>query len=219
MDNRGTGQSDGTTNSLSIEDMALDIDALINEVDIDKIHLVGFSMGGMIALEYAATHPDKVSSLVLSSLPIEQPLKNVELFVKDITTALMQSVNPRAFFRILAPYLFSSDFLKDGRLEIMANCMTNDVAEYDEQTIFSQSFAIREWLLSKKWKQGCQCPCLLIFGSEDKFISLDAALKESAKFFPQKTIKIIQGAGHAVHIEKSDDFNKTLFDFLVKQTR
>ena len=125
MDNRGTGQSDVSTNGLSIDDMALDIDALLNEIDVDKIHLVGFSMGGMIALEYAAKYPEKVSSLVLSSLPIEQPQKNIELFERDLTTVLMQSASSSAVFKMLAPYLFSADFLKDRRFEIMADCTTN----------------------------------------------------------------------------------------------
>ena len=70
IDNRGIGKSDGSTEELTIEDMASDIDALLTVVGIEKVHLMGSSMGGMIALEYASINPKRVSSLILSSLPI-----------------------------------------------------------------------------------------------------------------------------------------------------
>jgi pimeloyl-ACP methyl ester carboxylesterase len=69
-DQRGTGMSDWITNwdsknPYSLADMAEDVIAVLNALGINKAHLVGLSMGGMIAQEVAIKHPDRVASLTL----------------------------------------------------------------------------------------------------------------------------------------------------------
>ena len=69
-DHRGTGMSDRVENwdrknPYSIADMAGDAVAVLDELTIQQAHLVGLSMGGMIAQEIAIQHPDRVASLTL----------------------------------------------------------------------------------------------------------------------------------------------------------
>lgn len=69
-DQRGTGMSDwvedwDSKHPYSVADMAGDAVAVLNALEIQKVHLVGFSMGGMIAQEIAIRYPDKVVSLTL----------------------------------------------------------------------------------------------------------------------------------------------------------
>ena len=69
-DHRGTGMSDRVENwdrknPYSVADMAGDAVAVLDALKIQKAHLVGLSMGGMIAQEVATNHPDRVASLTL----------------------------------------------------------------------------------------------------------------------------------------------------------
>lgn len=67
FDNRGAGQSDKPDVPYSIPMMALDALALMEALEIEQADVVGISMGGRIALELAADHPDRVRKLVLVS--------------------------------------------------------------------------------------------------------------------------------------------------------
>jgi pimeloyl-ACP methyl ester carboxylesterase len=71
-DHRGTGLSDrvenwSRRNPYSIADMAQDAVAVLDALNIQKVNLIGVSMGGMIAQEVATSHPDRIASLTLLS--------------------------------------------------------------------------------------------------------------------------------------------------------
>jgi pimeloyl-ACP methyl ester carboxylesterase len=72
FDNRGVGMSDRVTNwdrknPYTVSDMAGDALAVMQALDVGEAHLIGLSMGGIIAQEIAIDHPEKVSSLTLMS--------------------------------------------------------------------------------------------------------------------------------------------------------
>jgi pimeloyl-ACP methyl ester carboxylesterase len=67
LDNRGTGRSDAPTEAYSIPDMAKDVIGLMDALDIDRAHILGQSMGGMIAQEIAIEFPQRVAKLILCS--------------------------------------------------------------------------------------------------------------------------------------------------------
>jgi pimeloyl-ACP methyl ester carboxylesterase len=67
FDNRGIGRSSGTVNGLSMREMADDVNGLIRALHLGRPTVVGFSMGGVIAQQFAIDHPKSVSRLVLVS--------------------------------------------------------------------------------------------------------------------------------------------------------
>ncbi len=67
IDNRGAGKSEVTTDGYTIRQMAADAIALLEHLDLQKVHLCGQSMGALIAQEIAAARPDLVHSLQLHS--------------------------------------------------------------------------------------------------------------------------------------------------------
>ena len=67
VDNRGTGRSDGPDGPFRVADMAGDIVAVLDDAGIRRAHVLGASLGGMVAQDLAAGHPDRVGGLVLVS--------------------------------------------------------------------------------------------------------------------------------------------------------
>jgi pimeloyl-ACP methyl ester carboxylesterase len=66
VDNRGCGRSDRTAGSFTVADMAGDVVAVLNAAGIGRAHVLGASLGGMVAQELAIRHPDRVDGLVLA---------------------------------------------------------------------------------------------------------------------------------------------------------
>jgi 3-oxoadipate enol-lactonase len=66
VDNRGVGRSDQPSGSFTVADMAGDIVAVLDAAGIRRAHVMGASLGGMVAQELAITHPDRVDGLVLA---------------------------------------------------------------------------------------------------------------------------------------------------------
>ncbi len=79
-DLRGHGYSDMPKSGYTSEDMADELHLLLNKVNVSKAHLVGHSFGGVVALQYAAKHPDRVSSLTLADSRVRavQPDLNIK---------------------------------------------------------------------------------------------------------------------------------------------
>lgn len=65
FDNRGTGHSEKLTTAYTMTDLALDTISVLDALNIRKAHVLGVSMGGMIAQHVALNHPDRVLSLLL----------------------------------------------------------------------------------------------------------------------------------------------------------
>ena len=76
----------------SLDDMAEDSISILNELSIDKAHLLGISMGGMIAQIIAANHPDRIKTftLIASSVLTPGPLNGPR---RDVRRLLMQRAN------------------------------------------------------------------------------------------------------------------------------
>ncbi len=66
VDNRGVGHSDRPAGSFTVADMAGDIVAVLDAAGIRRAHVMGASLGGMVAQELAITHPERVDGLVLA---------------------------------------------------------------------------------------------------------------------------------------------------------
>ncbi|MCK5654501.1 MAG: alpha/beta fold hydrolase, partial [Dehalococcoidia bacterium] len=71
FDNRGVGKSDKPGGSYTVRTMADDTIALLDYLGVDKAHVLGISLGGMIAQEIAINYPERVRKLILACTAAE----------------------------------------------------------------------------------------------------------------------------------------------------
>jgi 3-oxoadipate enol-lactonase len=121
IDNRDVGQTDQSPNQrYTIRDMANDAAAVLDHLDAGPVHVIGYSMGGMIAAELALTHPGRVSSLTLCATDAGQ-----DPLVRSWLTSLMllrPKCDTREFCQVLVPWLFSPRFLaQPGAVEAIVD--------------------------------------------------------------------------------------------------
>ena len=134
-DNRCTGQTQPNPIETTRELMIADVLTLLDAMKIDKVNIVGHSMGGMLGWAIAAQQPDRVQNLVVASaLPYVTPAR-IALF-SSLSTLRSES-NEAEWFKLLYQFLFVADLFND---EDMVNSMVDASRGYEfKQT--AESFA------------------------------------------------------------------------------
>ncbi len=214
FDNRGAGKSSKPDYPYRIEMMAADTVGLMEALNIKDAHILGISMGGLIAQQIAISYPEKVRSLILSSthfgghnyIPMDD--KTMALLIALPTETI--SVEQAREMRYRAT--FSPEFLKDNRslLEQI------DVwAEKHPTPLFAQvhqSSATSEFNSESELNK-ITAPTLILHGANDRAVPTKNG-ELLAERIPNSKLKIIKDASHFVIIEKYEEFNNEVMNFI-----
>jgi 3-oxoadipate enol-lactonase len=211
FDNRGIGRSDKPLLPYSIKTMAHDSVLLLNHLNITKAHIIGISMGGMIAQEIALNWPLRVNKMVIANS-----------YAKD-TKSISSAVKYSSGSGILG--LFSKGKLIDF---LMQNSLSEEFARENPAVIegikekyqdnFSLKGFLNQYLATKRFDSSVKIsslsiPTLVIAGSDDRMIPLEYS-QFLADNIPGAQIKIIEGGSHAMNWEQADQFNRAVLDFI-----
>jgi len=216
FDNRDAGRSSQATKPYSIRDMADDLAGLMIGLDIDRTHLLGLSMGGMIAQEFALRYPKKLEKLVLTGTgaanarSMYDPI-SIWSYVKT------QDTNGLMFAAQQFIWLFSESFNRNHEavnqtLQMLASNPNPVSAEaYQRQ---AEAYLKHDTL--DRLNQ-VTAPTIVIAGEQDR-LTPPWICKEVADAIPNAKYKLIMGEGssHVLPLERPDDFNQAVLSFLQK---
>lgn len=229
-DLRGHGDSDWSAGgAYGIADYIPDVVALIELLSIDKFSLVGHSLGGNIAIHYAAAYPEKVEKLCtiegLGLSPIARKEKNKKSRLEQLRdwsdrVNLVGSREPRQYASAeeAADSIMRNDKHVDRETALhIATYGTRQVADgafswkYDEN--------LKAWGVgdfgspepSDFWR-AIECESLLVYGAESW--ASNPAADGRAKHFRQAEVVLVENAGHNVHHHQFEVFLAHLEKFL-----
>lgn len=206
-DQVGFGKSDKPLLKYRVGTYTDFLDKFMSELKIEKASLVGNSLGGWVAADFALKYPAKVEKLVLVDAAGIKP--------SDVNLRQIYSLNysTRDEIRQLVKLVFYNQIIF-GSAAFIEESMRLRVEAGDSYTISSLIESIKrdEDFLNGRLG-GIKQPTLIIWGKQDGLLPLADGEKFDAEI-PNSDLVVFDKCGHVPQVEKAQDFNKTVLEFL-----
>ncbi len=204
----GHGKTPLEKNQLNFEDFTKQLISLINDLKLNKIHLVGFSLGSLIARDFAAAHGDRLCSLILHASIYKRSEDQKRIVLNRLE--LLKTSRPTSQDRALRRW-FSDKFIRENKkiyekiyLILSKNNHNNFLKAYklfvnyeDDDKIFNN----------------ININTLVTTGQYDVGSTTEMAKNLTKKIKNAKYAEIKDGK-HLCNIESAEEFNKTLELFI-----
>ncbi len=206
-DNRGHGQSAAPAGPYSLELLTGDALALMDHLELEKVHFCGLSLGGMVGQTLGAFHGDRLISLTLCATGSYMSLPDSE-WEERVGAARGNGME------ILAEGTLDRWFTEAGRkllaedvAEVRKSIVNTSVEGYSGCVEAIRIMDLREAI------RGISVPTLIVVGAEDQ--GTPVSLSEFMhKRIATSSLKVITDAAHFVNMEQSEVFNTALIQFL-----
>ena len=216
FDNRGTGRSDCPEGAYSIAAMAADAAAVLDAVGHPTAHVVGASLGGMIAQRFALAYPERLRSLVL--VCTTPGGANAVPPGGDVTAALVQGgEDPSTVYRRNAWFLYGEDTRTrhperiEEDLEHRARIPTSP-AGYMGQLMAAMGHDAWDGLPS------IAVPTLVVHGDADLLVPTENGRLIAGRI-PRAELELIPGAGHMLQADAGPAVQSAFLSFLSRAPR
>jgi len=214
-DNRGVGLTDKPAGEYSSAMMADDYAGLLDALGIESARVVGCSMGSIIAQQLLLRHPSKIKSAVLMC-----PWARCDRYAKSVFRHMIDCkahLDNTQFLEWIQLLIFTKPFWDndeafEGLVQGRADFDENPVPQPLHGLKGQAAACVNHDALAELG--GVQQPCLVIGGKDDIFTPLWMG-EEVAGAIPNSEAHFYDGAGHAFHWEKMDDFNPRVRDWLL----
>jgi pimeloyl-ACP methyl ester carboxylesterase len=194
-----------------------DLAALMDYLDMPRAHLLGLSLGGMVATDFAVTYPGRVLSLVLSGpgltgLDAESPEELARYFAEVVAA---RDAPPDSVVRLWLSDPLMAPAAADPRLRPRLERLARENAR-----AWLNNWALRRPPGPPTIARFAEIhvPTLLLVGDRD-LPSIFAAVDTLAKAIPGAKKVVIPGAGHMANMEKPGEFDAAVLGFLGKWTQ
>lgn len=208
-DFRGHGRSSVADAPWQIADLANDLVRVLDQAKVERITLLGFSMGGMAAVDFALRHADRLEALALvgTSAGAEEMLRVAE--IRTLVGVIRVAGPPRFLAREAARATFSAGFRKANRAvvarwESAVQSMTGPALIHALRAVAS-----RPSLMDRL--EEISVPTVVMTGSRDRVVKPRWAPMMQRRLRHSRLITY-PGAGHALPIERPEDVAGALRD-------
>ena len=209
--NHGESPHDDT---LNYDVMAQDVVHLFDDLGIESACIIGHSMGGKVAMELALRWPDYVNKLIVVDIaPVSYPNSGDGHLdaIEGMNALKLNALKSRG-----EAESFLEKYIKDQvtRKFILTNLTSSEGAGFRWRLNLQSIKKNYAHLRDKPSTSGVfERPVLFVKGALSNYIRSDYE-QETLRFFPNAKVKLIMGAGHWLHAEKPQVFQKIAVDFL-----
>jgi pimeloyl-ACP methyl ester carboxylesterase len=212
FDNRDAGQSSMAEGEYEIADMARDALALADHLELDTFHLLGVSMGGMIAQEMAAQAPERVRTLTLA-VTIAAGGSYAQR-AGEVWSARVSQISREQHIDELLLLNHSETFYENNpdMIEFIRTAMLNNPHPQSPEA-FGRQLAASSRHDARDRLGSLTMPTHVIGGEYDILLPVWKS-REVASLIPGSKLTVLEGAPHGLSIERAEEFNAAVLGFI-----
>lgn len=196
----------------SYEAMVRDLEKFFEENNVEKAHVIGHSMGGKVAMQFALTHPEKVLKLIVVDIAPKKYAGGHDVIFEALSSIDLARVTKRE----------DADLLLSSKIDDVT------VRQFLLKNIDRNADGTFSWKMNlpaliRNYEKinaaieseiSAQMPAVLIRGGKSAYV-LEEDMQAFEKLFPEAKLVTIAAAGHWVHAEAPDAFFTAVHDFLI----
>lgn len=212
VDVRGFGRTPNPSRTWSPAQVARDMDALLSALSLESAHVVGISMGGVLAQQFALDYPHRVRRLVLVNTFARLQPDGVSGWLYFLYRFLLvHLISLEQQGRVVAQRIFPHP-----HQEALRQALREQIRQAEPRTYRAAMRALGRFNALERLAE-LQMPVLVVTGSEDTTVP-PAAQQELTQRIPHAQQVTISGAGHGVIADAPEAFNHALVTFLTAET-
>jgi 3-oxoadipate enol-lactonase len=202
FDYPGYGDSDPAPEGTTRDDYASAVISAMHELGVDRAHICGLSLGGVVAIAIHHSAPERCASLILADTFAVHP-QGRTIYERS----LAGSTDLPAMAEARVDVLLAQPADPAVRREVVDTMSRIDPAAY---CIGARAV----WLADQRHRAAAiDVPTLVIVGDQDLVTPVDLS-SELADLIPNARMQVIRGAGHLCNLEKPDEFNSDVDQFI-----
>jgi len=213
-DHRGQGQSEVAESGYDMDTLTDDAIALIETLKLGKVHFVGLSMGGFVAMRIAARRPDLIKTMILIETSADpEPQENVLKY--KLLSLVARWFGLALVAKSVMPIMFGQTWLNDS-------ARADEHQYWKTQLLNNHRTGITRAVKGVVNRNGVvdelsniQMPTLILVGDED-VATVPAKAETIHAAIPQSKLVYIPQAGHTSSVENPNAVNQAIGDFLAQ---
>ncbi len=199
------------SDDMKFESLVIDLHRIIGHESVKKLHLLGHSMGGKIAMEFAAIYPDLIDSLIIVDVsPYPYPPHHTEVF------DMLQAIDLRSLSsRVEIEKEVRNRIDNESVIQFMMKNIRRNESTLTFEWKFNLSVLSRDYLylIQRLPSQGFNGRTLFIGGEESKYITKETSLY-LFDLYPKAILEYVSNAGHWVHADNPSEFYDKVTSFI-----
>lgn len=198
---------------MDYQTLAQDVINLLDDIAIEQCHILGHSMGGKIAMKIALSFSERVKQLIIADIaPVTYPAHHLTIIEGLQAIDLSKVVKRKDADSQLANYVTEAGI----RQFLLRNLALNEQGMFQFKCSLNhieQGYPQIMQSITNQTEAQFNGKTLFIKGGKSDYL-LPQHQSTIGQLFPNASAKVIQGAGHWLHAEKTVAFNKIVMDFL-----
>lgn len=206
VDLRGHGYSSKPSTDWSTLEMAQDVGRLLRDLGVERAHIVGCSLGGMVAQQFALAYPYATASLVLVDT-----LGDIPAALQDVARASLEFVEKNAM-PVIAKERITNAF-SDQVDPVMRDYYIGQISQNEKASYLRAARAAFSFSIGQRLDE-IKAPTLVVVGEADR-VTPPPLSEDLAGGIPGARLVRIPGAGHISNVERPGEFNDIVREFLL----
>ena len=216
LDVRGHGQSSPLEKPSSVENFVRDLETLLDEVGIDEATLIGWSMGGMMSMQYYLNNPDKVKALILIAT---RGYRNPKMKLRAWLLQLQTRISLMMDFADYQGFVYEDqvenevrNMLSPATSKEVIDWIITDLSNNPRRNFIEVTKSLWSWEGGERLRT-INVPTLIMVGKEDTRTPPQFSYLLHEKI-PNSKLVVMENCGHYLLLERPDAVNAEITGFL-----